>query len=100
VGKIDPEAYRQRIERLTAIFSDVVRHADRQALTRCPYKNRFDRCTAGFGCRHRRPSKEGLPHCSSDDRLDYRSAWEAAPEEEVERMRARLRREERESEDR
>ena len=88
--KIDPEAYRKRLERMSAIFGEMVEHADEQSLTRCPYKDRHDRCTALFGCRHRRPSEEGLPHCVSDDKLDYRSAWESAPAEVVDKMRDRL----------
>jgi len=88
--KIDPEAYRKRLERMSAIFGEMVEHADEQSLTRCPYKDRHDRCTALFGCRHRRPSEEGLPHCVSDDKLDYRSAWESAPAEAVDKMRDRL----------
>ena len=88
--KIDPEAYKERLERMSAIFGEMVEHADEQSLTRCPYKDRHDRCTAKFGCRYRRPADEGLPHCVSDDSLDYRSAWDTASPRAVEKMRDRL----------
>jgi hypothetical protein len=92
VQKIDPDAYRERLERISSIFGEMVQHADEQSLTRCPYKDRNDRCTAQFGCRHRRPADEGLPHCVSDDALDYRSAWDTAPAGAVDKMRDRLKR--------
>ena len=39
-----------RYDRITEIFSDMVSHAQRTALRRCPYKNRFSECTAKFKC--------------------------------------------------
>lgn len=79
--KIDPEAYQQRMDRMTQIFSNMAQHAEKQALQRCPYKNKFGECTAQFGCRYQRKPSPGreLLRCSSDDKLDYRSAWEAEP---------------------
>ena len=76
--KIDKAAYQERLNRITAIFKDMMAHATEQATYRCPYKNRFDECTAQFGCRNqRKPRKpEGLLMCGGDDKLDYRSAWE------------------------
>lgn len=89
--KIDPKAYRERLDRITSIFAEMVEQADVQSLTRCPYKDRNDRCTAKFGCRYRRPSDDnGLPGCASDDKLDYRSAWQVDPSS-VEEMQTRLR---------
>jgi uncharacterized 2Fe-2S/4Fe-4S cluster protein (DUF4445 family) len=80
--KIDPAEYQKHLERLTSIFSDMIKHADQQTLTRCPYKNRFDQCTAKFGCQNKRkPRAAGeLPVCSGDDKIDYRPAWETEPE--------------------
>lgn len=76
--KINKEEYQKRLDRITAIYADMMVHADEQAKYRCPYKNRFDECTAQFGCRNQRPpGKEGgLQMCGGDDKLDYRSAWE------------------------
>ena len=72
----------ERLARIDALFSSIATHADRQSTWRCPYKNRFDRCTAQFGCRNqRKPVVTGeLLHCAGDDKLDYRPAWEQAPE--------------------
>ena len=93
MAKIEKEAYQKRLDRITALFGEMVAHADEQALSRCPYKNRFDGCTAGFGCRFQRKprSENGLLACASDDRLDYRSAWETEPEVYAE-AKARVRR--------
>jgi hypothetical protein len=84
VKKIDKEEYQKRLDRITELFSDMVRHADELSTHRCPYKNRFDECTAKFGCRNqRRPGEAGkLLLCAADDKLNYRSAWEIDPEEE------------------
>ena len=83
--KIDKAAYQERLDRITAIFKDMMAHATEQATYRCPYKNRFDECTARFGCRNQRKPREagGLLVCGGDDKLDYRSAWETeeAPRE-------------------
>ena len=70
------------MDRITAIFKDMMGHANEQAKYRCPYKNRFDECTAQFGCRNqRKPSKpDGLLVCGGDDKLDYRMAWETESE--------------------
>jgi len=76
--KIDKAAYQERLDRITAIFKDMMAHATVQATYRCPYKNRFDECTARFGCRNQRKPREtgGLLVCGGDDKLDYRMAWE------------------------
>ena len=94
---VDPAAWEERRERLTAVLSNMAKHAMVQATSRCPYKNRFDECTAKFGCRNQRPPIEaaepqpdrhgrlrpvqagpgsGLKLCRGDDKLDYRSAWD------------------------
>jgi len=77
--RIDPAEFQERLERISAIFANMVNHADQQSLIRCPYKNRFNQCTAKFGCRYKRRANDpmGLPICTSDDQLDYRSAWES-----------------------
>ncbi len=77
--KIDQKAYRQRLDRMSEIFADIVQHADKQARTRCPYKDKNDECTAKFGCRYqRKPAPDRvLFQCASDDKLDYRTAWES-----------------------
>ena len=56
--KIDKAAYQERLDRITAIFKDMMAHATEQARYRCPYKNRFDECTARFGCRNQRKPRE------------------------------------------
>ena len=71
------ERYKQSLARLAEIMEPIAKHADAQALFRCPYKNRFDRCTAKFGCRNQRKQEEGeLMLCASDDKLDYKPYWE------------------------
>ena len=76
--KIDKAAYEERLNRITAIFKDMMAHAKEQATFRCPYKNRLDECTAQFGCRNQRKPREsdGLYVCGGDDKIDYRPAWE------------------------
>ena len=71
------ERYKQSLARLAEVMEPMAKHADVQALSRCPYKNRFDRCTAKFGCRNQRKQEAGeLMLCASDDKLDYRPYWE------------------------
>jgi hypothetical protein len=76
---IDPEAYRERLERITELYSSMMTTVGDLSTRRCPYKNRFDECTAKFGCRNqRKPEVKGnLLHCGGDDKIDYRSAWES-----------------------
>jgi len=79
--KIDPEAYRQRIDRLSAIFADIAGHAKEVSKFRCPYRDRLDRCTGKFKCRNQQVSSDdGFLSCVHDGRFDYRSAWETNPE--------------------
>lgn len=89
--KIDPKAYQERLDQMSQILGDIVKHADEQALVRCPYKNREAECTAKFGCRfQRKPApNRALFQCASNDNLDYRSAWETEPEA-YDKMRERL----------
>jgi hypothetical protein len=76
--RIDPAAYRERLERMSALFASMIATAGELSTRRCPYRNRHDECTAGFGCRNQRkpPDGVGLRRCAGDDKLDYRSAWE------------------------
>jgi tRNA A37 N6-isopentenylltransferase MiaA len=78
--RIDPEAYQQRLDRISEIFSSMQQTVDDLSTRRCPYKNRHDRCTAQFGCRNqRKPPEDSADRrfiCGGDDKLDYRSAWE------------------------
>ena len=89
-SKIDPEAYRQRIDRLSAIFSDIAGHAEELSKFRCPYRDRLDRCTGKFKCRNQQvaPNDE-LLICRHDGKFDYRSAWETNPES-YDRAKARI----------
>ena len=77
--QIDPEAYRERLDRITELYSTMMTTVGDLSTRRCPYKNRFDQCTAKFGCRNqRKPDVPGdLKRCAGDDKLDYRSAWES-----------------------
>jgi len=81
MAKIDKAAYRQRLERITDLFSDIVTHAADQARERCPYRNRHDECTAAFRCRNQRPppTPGEAEQCAHDGTFDYRSAWDADP---------------------
>ena len=76
---ISKEAWQQRIDRISGLFSSMSDHAKHQATWRCPYKNRNDQCTAKFGCRNQRRSgrADGTLMCGGDDKLDYRSFWES-----------------------
>jgi hypothetical protein len=85
------EEFRERLDKISSIFSDMVQHADTVSQTRCPYKNRFSQCTAKFGCRHQERSQDSdVIGCNSDDKLDYRTAWEMNPEAE-QKMSEKLR---------
>lgn len=86
--KIDKAEYQKRLDRISEIFSGMVAHADELSTRRCPYKNRFDQCTAKFQCRNQVKSlDEGEPiMCGGDDRIDYRPAWEAAADGELNAM--------------
>lgn len=79
--KIDPAEYQKRLDRMTELFSDMVREADRQSQTRCPYRDRHDECTAAFRCRNQGALREGRTRvpCQHDGRFDYRSAWQSDP---------------------
>lgn len=95
MSKIDPEEYKKRLERMTELFADMVKEADRKSQTRCPYRNRHDECTAAIRCRNQRPPRQdgGSQLCGHDGGLDYRSAWESDPnaypraKERVERVK-------------
>ena len=77
--KIDKEEYQKRLDRISAIFAEMIQHADELSTQRCPYKNRFNQCTAKFGCRNQQKTTQGeLFLCVGDDKLDYRSAWETS----------------------
>ncbi|MCH2129642.1 MAG: ASKHA domain-containing protein [Pirellulaceae bacterium] len=93
MDKIDPAEYKERLNRLGEIFSDITQHAAQQSLLRCPYKNRHGECTAKFGCRFqkRTQDQDGALLCTSNDNLDYRSAWEAGAED-YDKMREKLQR--------
>ena len=81
VPKIDPAAYRQRIDRVTEIFSNIAGRAEDLSKFRCPYRDRLDRCTGKFRCRNQvSPPSENMTTCSHGGRFDYRSAWETKPE--------------------
>ena len=75
---IDPDEYRERLDRITELYSSMMTTVGDLSTRRCPYKNRFDQCTAHFGCRNqRRPRNPGeLKVCAADDKIDFRSAWE------------------------
>jgi len=83
MGKIDnkmncmQKKYNESLEKLFAIMTPIAKHADEQAMFRCPYKNRFDECTAKFGCRNQKKQENGkLMICVGDDKIDYRPFWD------------------------
>ncbi len=80
--KLDKKAVQERIERITAIFSDMVHHADKISQERCPYRDRHDHCTAKFRCRNQAAdaSEPSVIACLHDGKFDYRTAWESDPE--------------------
>ncbi len=88
----DRQAFQERLDRMAAVFSDIVSHAEESILTRCPYRDRFDLCTALFRCRNQLPTDKGEPDdlaCGHDGNFDYRSAWESNPRA-VKRTRERI----------
>ncbi len=82
MAKMDEEAYRERLARMTSLFADMVNHADEVSRHRCPYRDRHDHCTAKIRCRNqKRPGADGEPLlCLHDGSLDYRNAWESDPD--------------------
>jgi hypothetical protein len=80
IAPIDPAEARERFERLSQIFADMIVTVEDLSTHRCPYRDRSDRCTARFGCRNQRRSETdpGAKRCGGDERLDYRSAWESS----------------------
>lgn len=81
----DTRAFRQRLDRIEEIFSDLVAHAEVSSRTRCPYRNRHDLCTALFRCRNQRTTADDSDEfsCGHDGTFDYRTAWEAHPRSRV-----------------
>ncbi len=80
--KIDPKEIQKRMDRITHMFEDMVTHADKVSLTRCPYRNRKDHCTAEFRCRNQKLSKDlgnDSIFCLHDGTFDYSKAWENNP---------------------
>jgi hypothetical protein len=75
---LDPDAYQERLDRISAIFGTMMETVEDLTTKRCPYKNKHDRCTAGFGCRNQRkpPVTGERTICAGDDKIDYRSAWQ------------------------
>ena len=82
MAKIAPKDIQKRLDQITHMIEDMVPHADKVSLTRCPYRNRTDHCTAAFRCRNQKVLKgqdtEELA-CLHDGTFDYRSAWENNP---------------------
>ena len=73
-------AFEERLDRIAALFADIVVHAEASSRTRCPYRDRRDLCTALFRCRNQLSSgADGRPACGHDGTFDYRSAWESHP---------------------
>lgn len=82
MSDLDKQAFQDRLDRMAAIFGDIVSHAEESILTRCPYRDRFDLCTALFRCSNQMPTEKGEPDdlaCGHDGVFDYRSAWETNP---------------------
>lgn len=72
-------AFQERLDRIAALFTDIVAHAEVSSRTRCPYRNRHDLCTALFRCRNQLSAGGDRLACGHDGTFDYRSAWEAHP---------------------
>src|SRR6266508_4002549 len=91
MAESDEERYRERLQRITEILSDIAGHAQFVSKERCPYKNKAGLCTARFRCRNQRsqPGEGGLV-CGHDGKFDYRLAWETRPDT-YERTREKLR---------
>ena len=75
----DRRAFQERLDRIAALFADIVDLAEVSSRTRCPYRNRHDLCTALFRCRNQLPAAGDRLACGHDGTFDYRSAWEARP---------------------
>ncbi len=94
----DGQAYRERLDRIAEIFTDMATRAEAISRTRCPYRDRLDQCTALFRCRNQiRPpdDTEDRLTCGHDGAFDYRSAWETHPRarDRVQQKIAAIRRE-------
>ena len=97
----DADAYQERLDRIAAIFTDLVAHAEVSSRTRCPYRDRHDLCTALFRCRNQlaTPGAADELTCGHDGTFDYRTAWEAHPRSRV-RAKEKIARIKREAESR
>ncbi len=74
------QAHQERGDPMSAIFSDIVTHAEELSRTRCPYRDRHDLCTALFLCRCQIPVADSDElSCGHDGTVDYRTAWESTP---------------------
>jgi len=76
------EEYESLLDRIEAIFTGIVEHAQEQSYTRCPYRTREDECTARFCCGNRQSGLSGAdgPLCGHEGGLDYRNAWKTDQE--------------------
>ncbi len=97
----DADAYQERLDRIAAIFTDLVAHAEVSSRTRCPYRDRHDLCTALFRCRNQLATPDDADRltCGHDGTFDYRTAWEAHPRSRV-RAREKIARIKRDAESR
>lgn len=90
MATVDPQDFQERLDRISAIFGEMVTHAEEQSLTRCPYRDRHDLCTALFGCRNQLSEGDAEDlQCGHDGGFDYRDAWESHPRNK-ERMLDRI----------
>ena len=79
-AEAERQAFEERLDRIAALFTDIVVQAEASSRSRCPYRDRRDLCTALFRCRNQLSSgAEGRPACGHDGTFDYRSAWESHP---------------------
>jgi hypothetical protein len=91
MAESDEKRYRERLQRITGILSDIAGHAQSVSKERCPYKNKAGLCTAQFRCRNQRSPEGGGLVCGHDGKFDYRLAWETRPDT-YEKTREKLRR--------
>jgi hypothetical protein len=61
------DEYKESMESIGDIFTDIAGVVEAQAKLRCPYRNRHDRCTALFVCGHQEPAPDEKPQKAHDE---------------------------------
>lgn len=81
-GKSEKAEIQKRLDRISDMFADMIKHVDVVSRERCPYRDRHDNCTGAFTCRNQIAVDGDETRFTCDHgegALDYRTAWESQP---------------------